>query len=103
MVSSMKWNVYYHDINSGEIRAHNVFNHSGFRRDVICVLEKCKDKEDLAKQVRSSLMYYYWSKSEWEVTVGPWAGKGNTIKIDVFDQIMLNWDHFVDYLWELRK
>ena len=50
-------------------------------------------------------MYYYWSKCEWEIIVGPWCGGRDTkeIKIDVFDQVMYNWEHFLEYVWNERK
>lgn len=49
-------------------------------------------------------MYYFWSKTEWEVIVSPWVGKGGDEKIDVYDQLKLNWDKFVDYVWsEVHK
>jgi hypothetical protein len=47
----------------------------------------------------------YWSKCEWEIIVGPWCGGRDTkeIKIDVFDQVMYNWEHFLEYVWNERK
>ena len=50
-------------------------------------------------------MYYYWSKCEWEIILSAWPSRKdfNEEKIDVFDQINLNWDRFADYVWENRK
>lgn len=100
----MEWNVYYHSINSNEIKTFNIFNHGDFNQDVEKYLKKYKDKEEFADKLKSSLMYYFWSKAEWEVIISPWCGGRNTkdIKIDVYDQVMNNWDIFVDYVWKSK-
>ena len=50
-------------------------------------------------------MYYFWSKAEWEIILSPWCGGRDTkdIKIDVYDQVMNNWDIFVDYVFNSKK
>lgn len=47
----------------------------------------------------------YWSKCEWEIILSPWPPRDGEqdIKVDVYDQIKINWDHFVDYVWNERK
>ena len=79
--------------------------HGGIRADIVKATKHCKTKEEFADKLRSSLMYYYWSKCEWEIIVGPWCGGRDTkeIKIDVFDQVMYNWEHFLEYVWNERK
>ena len=82
-----------------------------------------------AQAVRDSLQYAYWSKCEWETIITSWPPyvDGEEIdrlskekdecikersvfyrtdvnlligyKIDVFTQVMLNWDRFIDYVW----
>ncbi len=103
-VKDLKWYVYYHNINSQEIETFNVFDHSGFRQDVEKYLTKSKNKEEFAEHLRGSLFYYYCSKSEWEIIISPWCGGRGTkdIKIDVYDQVMNNWDVFVDYCWNSK-
>lgn len=48
-------------------------------------------------------MYYMWSKCEYEIILSPWTGRADDIKIDVYDQIMMNWNSFVDYVWSLKE
>jgi hypothetical protein len=49
-------------------------------------------------------MYYFWSKAEWEIIISSWPNRDNDeLKIDVFDQVMLNWEAFVDYCWSNKK
>ena len=101
----MEWNVFYHNINTQEITIFNVFKHSSFAKDVEKYLKECPDKETFVKELKSSLMYYFWSKSEYEIIISPWCGGRNTKekKVDIYSQVMLNWDKFVDYVWSFRK
>lgn len=109
----MEWNVYVGNFNSKTIEVHNVFDHLRFVRDLTKELKKIeksdaseeKKKDDFAEAMRKELMYYYWSKCEWEVIVSHWPhGKDDRDeKIDVYDQVCLNWDKFVDYVWANRK
>lgn len=48
-------------------------------------------------------MYYMWSKCEYEIILSPWTGRADDIKIDVYDQIMMNFDKFVDYVWSFKN
>ena len=100
----MEWNVFYHNINSQEITTFNVFKHSGFMKDVEKHLKECADKETFAQELKSSLMYFFWSKSEYEIIISPWCGGRNTKdkKVDIYSQVMLNWDKFVDYVWNFK-
>ena len=140
------WNVYCDDCNGREIKLFNVFNHRSFYNSCVKAKKKYKDdKEAFAKDVKGWLMYYFWSKCEWEIILAPWPSgelyemrktmkiedlrnaidiscnewrnydsavevrcyvpnsDKNEKKIDVYDQVINNWDHFIDYLWENRK
>lgn len=85
--------------------------------------------EEFAEHVRKSLQYYYWSKSEYETVITTWppyieSEELNRLnkekhereirnrpfyrdavnlttrhKIDIYTQIMMNWDRFIDYIW----
>lgn len=102
----LTWNVYYHNFNTRRIETHNVFNHYRFWEDCIKNVKKNKDdREAFEKQLKQDLAYYYWSKCEWEIILSAWPPRNDfdDEKIDVFDQIYLNWDKFADYVWENRK
>lgn len=102
----LTWNVYYENFNTRRIETHNVFNHYRFWEDCIKNVKKNKDnKEAFEKQLKQDLQYYYWSKSEWEIILSAWPSRKDfdEEKIDVFDQIYLNWDKFADYVWENRS
>ena len=100
----MKWNVYYYNSNRERMETYNIFNHYGFVKYVIEHLKKIKNKDDFALKLKSELMYYFWSKAEWEIIISSWPNRDNDeLKIDVFDQVMLNWEAFVDYCWSNKK
>lgn len=130
---NMEWNVFYQDFNSRGIQTYNVFRHGGFKNDVDKYLKEYDEKEVFAEKVKRSLMYYFWSKAEWEVIVTSWPPyidmkeldrinneRKKTVeeynrepyrlhvnldmdkKIDVYDQVMNNWQIFIDYIWSYK-
>lgn len=100
------WNVFYGNINSKKIETFNVFDHSSFYKDCVKAKKKySKDREAFTQAVRTSLMYYFWSKCEWEVIIQHWppCERYQDAKIDVYDQVSQNFDIFMDYLWSHLK
>jgi hypothetical protein len=98
------WNVIYYNSNASKITTYNVFDHSYFTEDVKKHLKSCETKEDFAKKLHGSLMYYFWSKCEWEILIMPWGGGSRTVeqKVDVAWQVENNWELFVDYIWSQK-
>lgn len=127
------WNVF--NERNGEIFPINIFEYNyKFLEDLLVVKRKHKDNfEEFAEQVRKSLQYYYWSKSEYETVITSWPPyieskeldrinqeKAERLaqnmpfyreavnlnvgyKIDIYTQIMLNWDRFISYLWDNKQ
>lgn len=98
---SAEWNVYRYNMNRRKIEPFNIFDHWSFSEDVKKYKKKCKDKDEFAEELKHSLFYYFWSKAEYEVLISPWCGgsEKDAVKIDVYSQVMLNWDKFVEYVW----
>lgn len=99
----LEWYVYVGDFNSRRIEPKNIFEHWGFYKECQRSLKKHgESKEDFLEDVRGWLMYYFWSKCEWEIILNHWPPHDDkeAIKIDVYDQVKLNWDRFTEYLWE---
>ena len=146
------WKVYVGNFNTGEIEKHNIFDHVSFYNDCVKAKKKFKDDRDgFEDEVRRSLMYYFWSKCEWEIVLDHWpngeyyelrkvlslqklydamnaVGEGypdskllatmdrrfeirvfpennrfQCEKIDVYEQVISNWEIFIDYLWNHRS
>lgn len=101
----LEWNVYVGNFNGKKMETDNVFEHCGFLKDCQAAYKKHKDdKAAFLEKVRRSLMYYYWSKCEWEIILSLWPPRENQkpMKIDVYDQVMLNWPIFSEYVWNNR-
>lgn len=130
----MVWNVYREDFNHGAIVKYNIFDHSGFAQDVNNLLKEDITKDEFAEQLKRSLRYYFWGKSEYEVVITSWPvyiyrselDRLNTEyeeynnkwghypydinivpnvgkKIDIYSQVMMNWEQFVEYVWNNKN
>ena len=101
----LEWNVFVPDINKRQMKIFNVFTHGIYRQEIIKLLNHRDDYtlEEFKEKVKSSTMYYYCCKCEWEILIAPWIGDFDkeSIKIDVYTQLEMNWDHYIKYLWEI--
>lgn len=129
-MKDLKWYVYHYDVSSNSIKPFNIFDHCSFREDVEKYLKKYNDKEEFTEKLRSSLMYYFWSRCEYEVIITSFPTHITTdelnrlncemdsernwvpirfgvdldvgVKIDIYDQVRNNWDVFVDYVYNSK-
>lgn len=101
----LKWYVYLEDVNKKKIIKYNVFNHYSFCEDLKNTVENIKNKNEFSERVKRLSMYYFWSKCEYEILITTWLERKDfkSEKIDVYDQLQLNWDIFVNYIWENKK
>ena len=101
----LEWNVFVHDINKRQMKIFNVFNHKIYKQEIVELLNHRDDYtlEEFKEKVESSTMYYYWCKCEWEILIAPWVGDFDkeSVKIDVYKQLEMNWNHYIKYLWEI--
>lgn len=103
--NELKWFVFIEDINGKQIRTYNIFEHKDFMEDCDCALENYKNKHhNFAKfyeDIDKILMYYFWCKCEWEIVISnfPPSDSFKNKKVDVYQQVKINWDKFIDYLF----
>ena len=69
----LEYYVYYYNFNSHLIKKFNIFNHGRFLEDVMKDLRECETKKEFAEKLHKDLIYYFWSKAEWEVVITPWT------------------------------
>ena len=98
----MEWYVYYHDFNNNAIEPYNIFRHCKFTEDVKELLRQNLSKQDFADKLNVLVRYYFWSKAEWEVIISSFIGNAEDKKVDIYNQIYLNWDKFVNYVWLVK-
>lgn len=98
----LQWNVFVWNVNKKQIEIYNIFEHGNFLKSI---LNECfKDFpqhmflnfDDILKR---NLMYYFWSKCEWEIMLSsfPPCEKYKPKKIDVYTQVMANFENFCNY------
>ena len=106
----LNWYVYKENYNTKKIEIFNIFEHTRFRNEVINLINvKNLTKEEFSYGIRSSLFDYYAFKCEYEVVITsfPYHIKDNNLtvgrKIDIYQQVMLNFKPFINYLWSVRN
>ena len=134
-MDNLEWNVLRYNHNNRSFETFNIFNHWRFSEYIDKLLsDKQITREYFEERLRREVMYYYWSKTEWECIVtdlqphikqkelkriitecyldrtieqgmmrGSHVNLSDCEKIDVYDQVNLNWDAFVEYVWEFSK
>lgn len=122
---NLTWNVFRHNINKDEIYVYNIFDHGGFLKDVQKMLDSHTTYDNFKEELRVTAMYYFWCKAEHEIVITsfpPYISKNEfhrlaykdfniranvnlecATKIDIFHQLSMNWDRFVDYVWKHRR
>lgn len=123
---NLVWYVYRHNINKDQIYKYDIFDHGRFREEVYELISKHDiTYEDFSEKLRCSLMYYFWSKAEHEIVITsfpPYIDKKEFDrlsseefrvlsnvrlrcgeKIDIYEQVRMNWKVFVYYVWLARE
>ena len=97
----LSWKVYIADINKDEIVEYDIFKHSRFFQDCIKNKSHNKDKQTFTEQLEADLCYWFWSKNEWEIVLDcfPPLTYFKSEKVDVYKQVMMNWEVFSNYVW----
>lgn len=124
----LEWNVYIEDVNRKIIKPFNIFTHHDFNREIESILKAKIPLADFKKKVQDTLLYYFWGKNEYEIMLTSWPpyitkeelirlsreikenlAKGHSNKvlnikpciekrIDIYEQVMLNFNHFITYI-----
>ena len=86
----------------------NVFDSVSFSKSFYD-LRKIEDRKEFEKKLESAVKYTYWGRCEYEMLTLPWPfsskddAEKESYKIDIYEQLKMNWDRFADYCWENRK
>lgn len=99
----MEWYVYYENFNNNKIIEWNIFNHYRFKEDVDNLLKQGVKREEFEDRLKVLILYYFWGKTEYEIIISPWSGNAKPRKIDIFNQIKINFSRFADYVWSFSN
>lgn len=99
---NLEWYAFREDFNRNELERFNVLG-TWFAEDILKRIKRDKiDSYDkLKNEIRSELMYHYWSKAEHEVIVRGLhyrEDRDNEFKIDVWYQLEKNLDRITEYV-----
>lgn len=107
--TSFTWPTLIHDFNAKTVRTHDVLAH---KEDQIKKFKKrCKTKEEFAAELNKDFMWRYFARSEYEmilymvdnrVYLEPWCGTFKEGKIDITDDLTLNWPAFAEKMLSER-
>lgn len=103
MVKELVWNVYWFDPNEKKFKTRNVFQLSSRFNEELDALKTERPlmtKQEFSAELAKIARYCYWAKCEYELWLCDFPAEQEKIKIDVFYQLSLNWERFVDYVWE---
>ena len=106
------WNVYRNNINSRKIEVFNIFDNYEFTEDCFKIYKEHNTYDEFREAIKNNLMHYFWCKCEYEVLIRDIFEIEKYIperiktekKVDVYEQVMLNFDSFasktyVDLMW----
>lgn len=103
MKNDLEWYVLNYDFNGKKVENFNIFKNSRFLECLEKTLKHFKDTNDyevFKNELKTDLMYCFWSKREYEISVGD-AFENNLDmfeKIDVYSQVLPNLDNLAMYL-----
>lgn len=102
----LKYYVVEDDFNRAKMVTVNIFNYrhvikSELDRIAKLPTEKRPSFEEFDDTIRRCVMYQFWSRCEYEIVIHEWATNPRWHKkVDVYDQLRLNWDYFINQCWE---
>lgn len=101
----MIWNVFLFGHQTGAIEVCNIFNYSDFKAAIekLLATDLTKDREAFTKKVDEILLYYFWSKSNYEIVLTNCYSHSPSRKVDVYEQITMNLTQFVDYILSFKE
>lgn len=96
-IKKMEWKVLYFNFNQGKIENYNILEES-LVEDIN--KENPKNILELQEVIDSWAKYHYWSKTEYEISVGGLFSKypDEFEKIDIYGQIKMNLDRITEYV-----
>ena len=101
-LDNLKYYAVIYDVNADDVIFYNVFEHGSFKKSVTTLLNETDDYDTFKSELKKELMYYFWSKCEWEIVVTGFPIDKTKKKLDVYDQVIANFDIFAEYIWKLK-
>ena len=102
----MKWYVLLKDSESARFKPYNIFDYDAFRISIEELFKKQYPQDRFLLELEHEADYFFRAQIEWEMLFPPMNiakhSKYNALtwyKIDVYEQLRVNWERFADYMW----
>lgn len=103
--NKLEWLAFIYDANRKEIMPRNIFSSNGFRESVEKDLEKYYTKEEFLNHLQDHLFHYFFGREKYEILISSLCGNSKTesVKLDVYTQVMIHFNTFLDYVWSYKE
>ena len=95
----LEWNTILYE--RDKIRIYNVFNNAYFSEAVINIMHTPNlSRAEISDMIMRKAQWQFWGRCEYEHIISNWPpyNEDKGYKIDVFEQLTVNWDRFIDYI-----
>ena len=101
----LEWFILNYNFNKQRIEDFNIFRNTYFTKSVEELLKEHLTFEEFVIQLDRKLMYYFWSKREYEISVGDAFEEdiNKYKKIDVYSQVKPNIKILAKYIIDNYK
>ena len=101
----MKWYVLNYSWNDKTVKPFNIFSSSRFCKCLNKSLKGFITMDDFKEELRKDLMFAFWSKREYEISVGDLYEKDldKYQRFDVYEQVLPNLDILAEYIVECHN
>ena len=101
---SMEWNVFLYDgcRDKAMPRKFNIFDNRSFARAIKDIFDEPElSHDEFEELVRHAAQWQFWSRCEYEFILLSWPTGPNEkgYKMDVYEQLEVNWFRFIEYVW----
>lgn len=99
-LNNLEWKVFNYNVNQHLIHTVNIFKYSHIFELSVAQYQKNRDVQEFEHNIKANLQYMFWCRSEYEIVLTPLFNhkESEELKIDIYEQIMINWDKFFNYL-----
>jgi len=96
---NLEWNVLMWDFNQDALITVDIVPFFKNCLKSVKKNDRPKTKEEFNEFIKKEAKYYFWAKCEYEMIIHGWPKQKNNEKVDVYNQLVLNWDVFIDNFW----
>jgi predicted RNA-binding Zn-ribbon protein involved in translation (DUF1610 family) len=103
-VNNMEWYVLNYDFNKRKVELFNIFKNIKFVEGINNLFDQFITFEDFKEKLIQEIKYCFWSKREYEISVGDlWCKENEMEKWDVSIQLIPNIDALARYIIDCRN